>query len=613
MARNHRGPHPHHRHVVGVHRDGQPPDVPARQRDRIGGRHQHPGGHVQSTCVLADSGTHPHLGRPEPSRSSRRATSSTGNLPTGCCPAIGARGQRRARGMGPSPLPDTEAAGVCWRAFVADRTRRGVEVDRSHPAHHGRCPGGAVAGRPRPPPVERRAGGRRQPGDPRTTRGHRHQRAPRRTGSTRGAVAGHAACAGRRAREPRRAGRGLGLDHADGRPGHSTRPVDGPPGGPPLGPNNRTKSLVHLPALFDEGRRSPSPVPSDPAPTLERRTTMGCERRCAIGPRTHQPADQGRQVRIVVGVDPRPVSRAAMAWANALAGWLDAEVIVVHALDPTPSAARAEVPAPSIATQIAATLDRDWCAPLRDAAIPYRLLVQQGAPVGVMHDVVEQEAPDLLVVGRHTGVPAGGRGSTSLGVLAQPLVPTLVVAEQAPELGEPAPASGPGIPARRTLVGIDGSAPSLRALDLAVTLARAAGGDIVAVAAVEDAPVFPLGPRRPSPARAKPTPRPAPQRCSPEPAPPPEPSDCPYTPSAGEAPPRPSCRAWPSCSTPTWCRRHPWRRRPRTPLARQRQPTPRQLQPPADPRHPRTTTRASRHRDPVDPITRPATRSVELS
>lgn len=60
--------------------------------------------------------------------------------------------------------------------------------------------------------------------------------------------------------------------------------------------------------------------------------------------------------------------------------------------------------------------------------------------------------------------------------------------------GARVPAGGAGVPARRTLVGVDGSAPSLRALDLAVDLAEAAGGDIVAVAVAEDAPVFPLGP-----------------------------------------------------------------------------------------------------------------------
>jgi nucleotide-binding universal stress UspA family protein len=182
-----------------------------------------------------------------------------------------------------------------------------------------------------------------------------------------------------------------------------------------------------------------------------------------------------------------------MLWATLLAGWLDAEVVVVHALGPAPSIARAEVPAPSIAAQVTAILDRDWCAPPREAAIPYRLLVREGTPVGVLHHAVDEEEADLLVIGRHS-TPEWGRLSTSLGVLAEPRVPTLAVPEAAPEPHAPAPAGGPGVPAWRALVGIDGSPPSLRALDLAVDLTEILGGDIVAATAVEDVPVFPLGP-----------------------------------------------------------------------------------------------------------------------
>lgn len=192
--------------------------------------------------------------------------------------------------------------------------------------------------------------------------------------------------------------------------------------------------------------------------------------------------------RIVVGVDPCPVSRSALRWATSLAGWLGAEVVVAHALGPA-AIARADVPASSIAAQIAATLERDWCAPLREAGVPHRLVVREGLAVDLLRDLVEEEAPALVVTGRHTGAADRGRASTSLGVLIDPLVPTLVVPEAATALaGERA------VGARRILVGVDGSAPARRALDLAVDLAALAGGDVVAVATVEDVPVFPLGP-----------------------------------------------------------------------------------------------------------------------
>lgn len=205
-----------------------------------------------------------------------------------------------------------------------------------------------------------------------------------------------------------------------------------------------------------------------------------------------QPGQDG-QLLIAVGVDAWPVSRAAMRWAIALAGWLDAQVVVVHALGPAPTIGHGLVPAHSVGAQVAATLDRDWCAPLRQAGIPYRLVVREGAPVDVLHHIVEVQEPDVLVVGRHCGAPGLARASTSLGVLAQPQVPTLVVPEASREPGAPGPATAPQ-PRRLAVVGIDGSAPSLRALELAVDLAETVGGELVAVATVEDVPVFPLGP-----------------------------------------------------------------------------------------------------------------------
>jgi nucleotide-binding universal stress UspA family protein len=182
-----------------------------------------------------------------------------------------------------------------------------------------------------------------------------------------------------------------------------------------------------------------------------------------------------------------------MRWATSLAQWLDAELLVVHALGPIPAATRAEVPAPSIAAQVAATLERDWCAPVRAAGTPCHLLVLEGTPLDVLHRVVGVEGPDMLVVGRHVAAPEWGGLSTSLGVLADPVVPTLVVPEAAPEPPAPAPSDGsPG--SIRLLVGIDGSAPSRRALELAADLIELAGGQIVAVTTVEEVPVFPLGP-----------------------------------------------------------------------------------------------------------------------
>jgi nucleotide-binding universal stress UspA family protein len=194
----------------------------------------------------------------------------------------------------------------------------------------------------------------------------------------------------------------------------------------------------------------------------------------------------------VVGVDACLVSWIAVQWAASLAGWLDAEVIAAHAL--RPGLPRADVPAGSIGAQVAVTLERDWCAPLRAAAVPYRLVVREGSPVDVLQEVVEAEAPELVVTGRHFGAQERGWRSTSLGMLASPRVPTLVVPEPIPDVAMAAPLGGRDVAVRRILVGVDGSAPSLRALDWAVRLAAASDGDVVAVSTIEEVPVFPLGP-----------------------------------------------------------------------------------------------------------------------
>ena len=94
--------------------------------------------------------------------------------------------------------------------------------------------------------------------------------------------------------------------------------------------------------------------------------------------------------------------RGSRCGGRPLAGWLDAEVIAAHGLRPGPP--RADVPAASIGAQVAFTLERDWCAPLRAAAVPYRLVVREGSPVDVLQQVVETEAPELVVTGR-TPVP----------------------------------------------------------------------------------------------------------------------------------------------------------------------------------------------------------------
>ena len=203
----------------------------------------------------------------------------------------------------------------------------------------------------------------------------------------------------------------------------------------------------------------------------------------------------------MVGVDGSAAARQAVLWAAGLGPVLGAEVVAVHAVglledlhDATeePAAWRARV------------LDRvthTWCAGLAEAACPHRVVVRDGPPVDVLLAVARDEHADLLVVGsRGVGAaePAQALGSTSLHVLQTARCPVLVVPEPLPGEPEPAPAG-----LRRVLVGVDRSAPSLAALDLAADLAESAGGSLSVLEVFEYVPPFPLGPSRRAPARPR--------------------------------------------------------------------------------------------------------------
>jgi nucleotide-binding universal stress UspA family protein len=209
--------------------------------------------------------------------------------------------------------------------------------------------------------------------------------------------------------------------------------------------------------------------------------------------RRSRAGERATPAHIVIGVDLRSTSRAAVLWGTVLAKCIDAEITVVHALGQGEAIAPEVLPVHSVAAQVTATLERDWNAPLRLAGIPYQVRVRVGSPIDVLRRVVDAEEPDMLVVGRRAtgGTAALAPGSTSLGMLVEPQVPTLVVPETGPP-GRGRPTERPAM--RSVLVGIDGSQPSLRALDLASDLAELSAGELVAVAAVEETPVFPLGP-----------------------------------------------------------------------------------------------------------------------
>jgi nucleotide-binding universal stress UspA family protein len=104
---------------------------------------------------------------------------------------------------------------------------------------------------------------------------------------------------------------------------------------------------------------------------------------------------------ILVGVDDSLGSRAALAWAGALALDLGARVVAVHAFEPL---AHVQDLAPGV--DLRALRERETakvagplCADLRARGIPHETLVREGDPATVLVDVADSIAADLLVVG----------------------------------------------------------------------------------------------------------------------------------------------------------------------------------------------------------------------
>lgn len=109
---------------------------------------------------------------------------------------------------------------------------------------------------------------------------------------------------------------------------------------------------------------------------------------------------------VVVGVDGSEAAQRAVAWCAANAPAFADEVVAVHAID-TPSYVSAHAPYVwmSIPTDVQlAEVDElvrtEWCKPLADAGVPYRVVVRTGGAAPVLIEVAAAEDAALVVTGR---------------------------------------------------------------------------------------------------------------------------------------------------------------------------------------------------------------------
>jgi nucleotide-binding universal stress UspA family protein len=111
-------------------------------------------------------------------------------------------------------------------------------------------------------------------------------------------------------------------------------------------------------------------------------------------------------MKIIVGVDGSPESARAVEWCAAHAASMDAEVVAVHSIELPIYAASGfgAVPLP-IPTEpdreaLREVVQSEWCAPMGNAKVRYRVVITEGAPAPAIMAIAEKEGADLVVSGR---------------------------------------------------------------------------------------------------------------------------------------------------------------------------------------------------------------------
>jgi len=175
--------------------------------------------------------------------------------------------------------------------------------------------------------------------------------------------------------------------------------------------------------------------------------------------------------RIAVGLDGSAAAGSALRWAVMLSAATDAGIYGIHAYQCPWSEVRPEDHRRLMGER--SELLRDvWLAPASDAGIEPEVLVRPGDPRDVILDAAVEAGAQILVLGR-TG-SGGGPGVLHLGS---------VVEHAAHHTGIPLAVipCGASDAIGRIVVGVDGSADSLSALQWAGDVALTTNAEIVAV------------------------------------------------------------------------------------------------------------------------------------
>ena len=137
--------------------------------------------------------------------------------------------------------------------------------------------------------------------------------------------------------------------------------------------------------------------------------------------------------KIVVGLDGSDDSARALEWSIRMARGMGAHVVAVHVIDVPPTyAAPVGLPLqadPQWHAEMTAVFECAWCSPLREAGIPYEVVLEPGRPAEVLSGVAHRMGADIVVVGRHGigGIHKELPGSVSAELARTCCVPVLTI------------------------------------------------------------------------------------------------------------------------------------------------------------------------------------------
>ena len=144
--------------------------------------------------------------------------------------------------------------------------------------------------------------------------------------------------------------------------------------------------------------------------------------------RRSAPVDPVQLKTIVVGIDGSPEAQHALTFAADLATTVGAELVVANAAGPGGVMHPRDVE-PNVDLDARRQHVEQWCAPLEDRDLPYRIAVVAGDARTALLDVADDRSADLLIVGSRGLGPVANLllGSVATSLAQHSELPVMIV------------------------------------------------------------------------------------------------------------------------------------------------------------------------------------------